>query len=549
MEVNLDKLEHTPNSLMGWQEKYLQPLVIALLILALFSGFIVLMRMIVPNSPWQFLPWLILLVSAESILTTRWLTNSDRSFNKTAYRTAELIVIFLFLRLFTWLFITGLPIISEVEGYLLDPSSFLDPVFIIFSFLLFFVWQQSSVMMATFIGLHLDKEELYYYSKESYERYNLSRPEIKNRKALLEDFVQQWVIGGLILGVLATLTTFNLSGLANDGFQLRTISRLGLQPVMLAALLVYFIGGLWLAAQGQLATMRSRWLLQDIELDTTMINRTWHRSSLALIGIVATIAAFLPIGSTFAISRLLQLISLALIIVINLIFAIIAGIFFFIASIFIPSSTEEVAEPLELAEIIPEQFMLPPPPEQAPSALFGGVFWIIVIVAVIAAVVFFLRGRGVPITGNTITSVLSTSWQRFRAWLLSLWRGIGKQAQRLEQSIRERLQMADSSPTGQLSWGRPSFRSLSPRQKIRYYYLSVLRRAEDRGIERGTSETPSEFAADLIEEWPEADDEVEAITNAFLKARYSPQPMTGEDIGPVKETWNRIKSAIRKRKS
>jgi hypothetical protein len=76
-----------------------------------------------------------------------------------------------------------------------------------------------------------------------------------------------------------------------------------------------------------------------------------------------------------------------------------------------------------------------------------------------------------------------------------------------------------------------------------------VRRAEEKGVERGKSETPSEYAADLKEEWPEADGEVEAITDAFLRARYSPQDMTGKDLGPLKEIWNRIKSAFRKRKS
>jgi hypothetical protein len=220
-----------------------------------------------------------------------------------------------------------------------------------------------------------------------------------------------------------------------------------------------------------------------------------------------------------------------------------------ILSIFIPPTAEETGEPLDLTEIVPEQFILPPPPEQAPTALLGIVFWIIVLVAVGAAVIFFLRGRGVSLTGRSFPTLLYTAWLRFSAWLLSLWTGVSQQVQQLEQSIRERLQMTQAPKTGQLSWGRPPFRSLSPRQKIRYYYLSVLRRAQEKGIERGSSETPSEFAAELKQEWPEADSEVEAITNAFLKARYSPQPMTGEDIGPVKETLNRIKSTIRKRRS
>jgi hypothetical protein len=345
------------------------------------------------------------------------------------------------------------------------------------------------------------------------------------------------------------LTTFNLADLAvSGGLELRTVGRLGLRPAMLAALLVYFIGGLWLAGQAQLAVLRSRWLVADTQLDRSM-SRTWNRASVALIIVIATIAAFLPIGSTFAISRILQLLTVAVIGVVNFIFILISVVVFLIASLFFRNGQEAPEEPLDLREIVPEQFMLDPLEPPAQSPILGVIFWIIVAVVVIAAVVFFLRGRGVPLTGSKAANFLAGIWLRVRGWLLSFWQGLGRQARQLEQAIRERLQTAESPAAGVFSTNRPLFRSLSPRQKIRYYYLSVVRRAGERGVRRGKSETPAEFAADLIKEWPEADVEVEAITEAFVKARYSPQTMTGEDLGPVKEIWNRIKAAIRKRRS
>ena len=44
-----------------------------------------------------------------------------------------------------------------------------------------------------------------------------------------------------------------LTGLSGGGIEVRNVGRLGLRPVMLGALLTYFLGGLWLAGQGQLA--------------------------------------------------------------------------------------------------------------------------------------------------------------------------------------------------------------------------------------------------------------------------------------------------------
>ena len=548
MEAKLAQAGIPERNLNNWQEKYLQPGVIVLVILAMFTGPVVLLETIFPEGPWQSLPWLVLLVSAEGILTTRWLGITERKVNRLVYRIAEIAVILLFVRLFTWLFVIDLPSSQELEEYLFAPSTFIDPIYFTFALLLFFAWQQTITMTAFFIDLQLDFEELYYYSKTGHDRYQLERPLPKDRKALREGYIKQWVVGGLLTGAFATLTTFDLTGLSGNGVEVRTIGRLGLRPSMLAALLIYFVGGLWLAGQSQLAVLRSRWLLQDTRLDQ-MMSRTWNRASVALIGIIATVAAFLPIGSTFAISRILQLITVAIVAIVNIVFFLLTIALALIASIFIRPGSEDLQEPLDIGEIDPEQFLLEPLEQPTPSPIFGGIFWIVVIVAVAAAVVFFLRGRGVTLTGSSFATFFSNGWLRLRTWFLSLWRGLGKQVQQLEQSIRERLQMTEKPAVGVFVLNRPSFRSLSPREKIRYYYLSVVRRAEDKGIERGKSETPSEFAADLKEEWPEADVEVEAITDAFVKARYSPQPMTGEDLGPVKETWNRIKSTIRRRRS
>jgi hypothetical protein len=548
MEAKFEQAGIPDHNLSGWQEKYLQPVVIALLILAMFSGPVVLLQIIFPQGPWQFLPWLTLLVSAEGLLTTRWLAITERKVNKFVYRVAEITVILLFLRLFTWLFVVELPTGNDLEGFLFEPSSFIDPIFFVFVLLLLFAWHQTISMTKIFIGLQLGFDELRYYSKSSFERYKLERPLPIDRKGLLGDFFRQWITGGLITGILATLTTFDLSGLGGGGVEVRTVGRLGLRPVMLGALLTYFIGGLWLAGQGQLAVLRSRWLRQDTKLDEKM-SRTWNRASVVLIGLIATIAAFLPIGSTFAISRILQLVAVAVIAVVNLVFLLLSVLLFLIASIFISPGAEEELEPSGLSDIVPDQLVFDPLPEQTPTPILGGIFWIVVIAAVIAAVIFFLRGRGVPITGGFFTTFLSNIWLRLSGWFRFLWGGLGKQVQQFEQSIRERLQLIEKPAGGVFSLGRPPFRSLSPREKIRYYYLSVVRRAEEKGVERGKSETPSEYAADLKEEWPEADGEVEAITDAFLRARYSPQDMTGKDLGPVKEIWNRIKSAFRKRKS
>ena len=74
-----------------------------------------------------------------------------------------------------------------------------------------------------------------------------------------------------------------------------------------------------------------------------------------------------------------------------------------------------------------------------------------------------------------------------------------------------------------------------------------MRRAGEKGVKRETAETPLEYAEDLKDKWPELEDGVEELTDAFLKARYSDKPITGGDVPEVKETWKGVRRQIKKR--
>ena len=87
---------------------------------------------------------------------------------------------------------------------------------------------------------------------------------------------------------------------------------------------------------------------------------------------------------------------------------------------------------------------------------------------------------------------------------------------------------------------------LTPRQQIRYFYLSTVQRAADRGVARAESETPLEYMADLQEQRPEAAEELDTLTNAFLKARYGRQELQKEEANRVKKRWKTVKRLLKK---
>ena len=53
------------------------------------------------------------------------------------------------------------------------------------------------------------------------------------------------------------------------------------------------------------------------------------------------------------------------------------------------------------------------------------------------------------------------------------------------------------------------------------------------------------YARDLKEQWPEAEPELDELTQAFVEARYSPQPIDRSAVGRVKEEWQRIRERLR----
>jgi hypothetical protein len=180
--------------------------------------------------------------------------------------------------------------------------------------------------------------------------------------------------------------------------------------------------------------------------------------------------------------------------------------------------------------------------------IISSAFWALVIAFIIASFLFFLRERGYRIDNTRIQGY----WATTKSWLREAWRRLSRQANTLRRDIRERLKAASaaSPPQIDLKVTRPRFLRLSaltPREQIRYYYLALVRRASENGIDRRVSETPLEYIQDLKEAWPEADVDFEAMTDAFLEARYSPQPIEKPKANAIKQRWNSLRTSLRKR--
>src|SRR5690606_13845455 len=125
-----------------------------------------------------------------------------------------------------------------------------------------------------------------------------------DRKGLAQQFLTHVVNGGIVLIICTGMVTIDMQDMM-DNFDFRTLGRLGVPPLLLGALFVYLLVGLWLYSQTRWHMLQVRWQLERTTIEPAL-GRQWNRTALWLILGIAAAAAFLPIGSTFALSRILQ---------------------------------------------------------------------------------------------------------------------------------------------------------------------------------------------------------------------------------------------------
>jgi hypothetical protein len=523
----------------------LRPLLLAALATALASGLIVLITLVAPDARWPWLTFVAFAAAAEGIYTTQWLHHPDRRYlSRGTYRAAETLVIAIFLRLLTWFLSGGLPGPAVLRSYLLSPLSIFDGIYAGYLFVAVIAWERGITWTGLFLKLRLSDAEIDYYSlpvRQQTERH-ADRPIDRSRPEVFAGFLRSWLNGGTWLALAAALTSIDAAQVARGG--LTNVARLGLHPHILIALLVYFLLGLWLVSQARLLMMRSRWTADGVAMTPDM-PRTWNRSALALLAIVAVVAAFLPIGRTFGLAALIQLLFSAGLWVMQAVFLLLSALMVFLLTLF-GAQGGELPEPELSPGPEPTPPAAPPAPlSETPALIMGGIFWLLVVAIGLVALFFFLRDRGVQLESAT----LLRWWGRLRRWLRSFWHQGTARAAALRAAVTGRRQQDEKAgPESGRRWRFLRVNALPPREQVRYFYLSTVRRAGEQGVARAQSETPSEYATDLKSTWPDADEEIDTLTGAFLEARYSRQPIEPRDVHPIREVWKRVRQALRRPK-
>jgi hypothetical protein len=142
--------------------------------------------------------------------------------------------------------------------------------------------------------------------------------------------------------------------------------------------------------------------------------------------------------------------------------------------------------------------------------------------------------------------------QRFRPlrFILILWQELWRHLLGLAraglETLPRRLGFAGKGGTaGPERRGNWLGLGLSPRQRIVYYYLNILKRVEAQGSGRRTNQTPYEYEAVLRRTLPAAADEAGDLTEVFVQARYGQTAVDQAGAGAAKRLWQRLKQALR----
>jgi hypothetical protein len=352
---------------------------------------------------------------------------------------------------------------------------------------------------------------------------------------------------GIVLVILTALSRMNLEDLVSATGKIPKVQFSRFSGAEAGALL-YFVFGLGLLSLSRLMSLHTHWNRQRIPISSRNLARQWGVYSALFLLMLGLVVGILPAGDSIGFFSL-----------VIMTFSFLLRVIWFVSQLVIGLILLLLSLPFLLFNKTPAEVVKSPPPALPPLlptgpelpavnnellALIRSIFlWGALIVVVLFALIQFFRQRGdiVPaIRRSRITNWLLLAWQ----WLYRNVKKTGNDLSRLVaagwQGMTTRLEGKRILPP----MGLIRLRSLDPRRQIYFYYLAMIRRGTENGIPRQPSQTPSEYAGLLEKELPSATEDISAITDAFVEARYSRRDIDTGKAEFVKDLWGRIRHAL-----
>lgn len=507
-----------------WLETVFRPLVIAAMLGSIAISVVGLARIFFPDWNGLYLVGACILVSLEASYSRRLIRNRGiRGRERLYFRITEILTIFILLKAATYVGAGWREILADIRTWPRDPLNILN-LEIYFAF-----------------GLVLISWDLTNQTMSELERVN-ERPRFRGlyihpRQALAE----RYFLGGILLLFVAGLTQIGLGEIMN-------LDRPSVPGVFLNVL-IYFLLGMVLLGQVRYEELHHRWRLEKITV-AAELPRRWAVYSLVLISIGAGIAFFLPTGYTVGLFAIFDLVFQ--------LFGIIAGVLWYavILLFFLLMLPFYLLAQLLLGDEVEPPAMVRPPQLAPPPAAAGGsggpawfellrsfIFWVIILGIIVYILRIYLQDH--PEVREAIVNMWPLRMLRRLLGGLRIWFGAAAEsvASRLPRDFGFQLWRGDNGAGRSFRFFRLG--DLSPTERVRYYFLSVVKRAGEQGLPRRSSETPYEYKASLEQELHEARAEMAELTEAFVEARYSQHDIDRDELARITEDWKRVRAAIR----
>jgi len=507
----------------GWTGRVFRPLVVGAMVacLALASaGLLALGGVWLSTAALVLIPLLAALESASTrrLIKARllWRLGAGRT------RALEIVLLFIMARLVSYLGYSWADIVAEARLWPVDPLAMAGPVQVAAFGTALLAWWAVNATERDFerIGGLPDSD-----------RRGRSRDYVPPRATV----TARIFVGGALLLILTAFPYASL--VAGSGFY--TISRP--LPLYLAA---YFVLGLALLALVQHAELQHWWRASGVRVSLGLAGR-WARYSLAIVALATLVALVLPTDYSLGLFDLASRALYPLVVAASYVaYGILVAAFFIIAllgrltALLLGNGPAPMAGPPAEPPVVEPIAPLP----NWLDILRSVVFWAATVAGAVYVVRSYLRDH--PAVLRSLSRI---------GWVRGLLDGLARlwgQAARAAAAARElvshpslRRRRRGSRARRRLRLLRPG--SLPSRERIWYYYGSLLRRAARSGLPRGGSQTPFEYEAAA---WPAlagARDDMRLLTQAYVEARYSAHAITPERAQEARAQLSRLMAALR----
>jgi hypothetical protein len=525
-----------------WVENWFRPTVVAAMLTCIVVAFVELAGRVVPG--WRGPHYIVFafLVAWVGIQSERLLQHRGPDYARWRYRVVEVVIVLIAFKLIRYLPLGWDVLEADVRLWAANPGAFLDSGFIYGGIAVLTLWLTAITITKSLYLMEVHPSEIPPDpTSPDYDWWISDYGRRVDRKAVLKGIIGSYFQGGILLLILTGLARLSVPVLFKH-------TPPPLSGSVINAL-IYFALGLALISQAHFGVLQFSWRVQRLRV-SPLLGTRWAWQTVACLALIVVVALVLPTGYSVGLPQAIIWVVTA---TANILFGAVSLLLYLLMLLLGWLATLLGFQQVQESASKPSLPQMPSVPQGGTGAvstltwlelLRSVVFWGIFLAILGYSIYHFFRERP-----GLFPGLEGGLLARLIAWWRELWRRGLRVSARARQTIIQRLSRRLGERGPLQPWRIIRLSRLSPRQRVRYFYLSVLRRAARAGHVRRLHQTPYEYQALLSEQVPEATQDMETLTQTFVVARYSQHPVSDRESNVVKEIWRRVRAILARKRA